>query len=198
MIERVGMVMGAAALLVASGAPVGACPSSLGKGLRVAYASGATALIVPGPEAGQVTVRTRAPGDVDEGDVITSWHGVYDTSYVEFGPQADLDPYSVTLTYPDGPPPVPVPGLSKFTVTAMLQEDTGALPEVNSVSSNAMGLVSLGGCSYEGFTLSSTVHFADEPMSEGVTWQFVFVPALGLAIQAGEGEMEVTTLEAVE
>ena len=196
--KRAVKILGVAALLALGGPAQAACPQALGKGLRVSYASGAMALVVPGPEAGQVIVRTRAPGDVDEGDVITSWFGVYDLSYVEFGPQADLDPYSVTLTYPDGPPPAPVPGLSKFVVTALLQEESGALPEVNNVSSGPMTTQVLAGCSYEGFSVTSTVHFADEPLNEGVTWEFVFLPALGLAIQAGEGEMEVIALEAVD
>lgn len=188
-----------AVLGIALSTPALACPTALGKGLSLRYASGASSQITPGPVAGQVVVRARYAGSVEEGDVITSWHGIYDIRYVEYGPDAGADPYSENLSYPDGPPPVPVPGLIKFEVNAVLETPAAPEAEVNSITSGELGPVTVGGCAFEGFSLTSTVYGADEAITDGVTWNFIFIPALGLGIQQGDGDMdEVVALEALQ
>jgi hypothetical protein len=188
----------AGGFVLAAGGAALACPTEMGKGLSLTYASGATAVITPGPEAGQVIVRTRYTGAIDEGDIITSWHGVYDLHYVEFGPDVGPDPYSETLTYPNGMPPLPVPGMEDVSVQAELQTADGPSRESNIVRTGALERVTLGGCEFDGFSLTSTVVGEGEPVSDGVTWNFVFVPALGMAIQQqGDGDVdEVTSIAA--
>jgi hypothetical protein len=184
----------AAGVFLAAGGAALACPTEMGKGLDLTYASGARAEIIPGPEAGQVIVRTRYAGTVDEGDIITSWHGVYDLHYIEFGPDAGADPYSESLSYPAGMPPQPVPGMQDVSVEAVLQSADGPLREANIVRSGALESVTLGGCTFDGFTLTSTVVGEGEAVADGVTWNFVFVPALGLAIQQqGDGDIDEVT-----